>query len=114
MTSSGLRGSYSLTKEGINQSVTRTSAGAYALGVTNEENAFFISRVGRSDDDVNRRLHDYVGDYKKFKFEYYSSAKAAFEKECNLYHDFDPPDNTIHPDRPNNSTWKCPRCDVYD
>lgn len=116
MADSGLNGSYLLTKKGINDAVTRTSAGAYALGFVKDDK-FYIKYVGRSDDDVNDRLHKHIGkknDYKKFKFKYYSSAKAAFEKECRLYHDFKPRDNIIHPDRPNNSNWKCPVCKKFD
>ena len=113
MASSGLNGEYALTESGVDTNVTRTSAGAYALGRT-EDKTFLISYVGRSDDDVNARLKQHVGDYAKFKYGYFSSAKSAFEKECNLYHDFDPPDNKIHPDRPNNSNWSCPRCSKFD
>ena len=64
--------------------------------------------------DVAARLMDHVGDYKRFKFEYYGSAKAAFEKECRLYHDFDPPDNDVHPARSAGKDWKCPVCDIFD
>ena len=114
MASSGLRGPFPLTDTGIDNNVTKTSPGAYALGYTNDENAFRISRIGRSDTDVNNRLHDYIDDYKQFKYEYYASAKAAFEKECRLYHDFKPPDNKVHPARPNGTGWKCPVCNGFD
>lgn len=44
-------------------------------------------------------------------------AKAAFEKECALYHDFGGPqgqlDNEVHPARPEGTDWQCPRCDVF-
>ena len=115
MPSSGLRGPYSLNNETIDAVVTLKSAGAYALGKRGEDNVFYISYVGRSDDDINTRLKDWVGKYAQFKFEYYSSPKAAFEKECNLYHDFgeDSLDNKVHPDRPENTNWQCPRCDRF-
>ncbi len=113
MASSGLDGEYPLTESGIDTNVSRTSAGAYALGRTKDEK-YLISYVGRSDDDVNARLKQHVNDYDRFKYGYFSSAKAAFEKECNLYHDFTPFDNKIHPARPNNSNWSCPRCSKFD
>ncbi len=113
MAFSGLDGEYPLTESGIDTNVSRTSAGAYALGRTKDEK-FLISYVGRSDDDVNARLKKHVGDYAKFKYGYFSSPKAAFEKECNLYHDFEPPDNKIHPARPDNTNWICPRCSKFD
>ncbi len=119
MPSTGLKGSYVLNVETIDKVVTRTSAGAYALGKqkkTKDKKTFIISYVGRSDDDINNRLKKWVGKYPRFKFDYYGSPKAAFEKECNLYHDWgekDTLDNDIHPDRPDGSNWKCPRCKIY-
>ena len=113
MPNSGLSGPYSLTKQSIDKNVTRTSPGAYALGKTSA-NTFHISYVGRSDDDVADRLQDHVGNYDQFKYGYFDSAKAAFEKECRLYHDFDPPDNKVHPARPQNANWMCPVCTLFD
>jgi hypothetical protein len=111
----GLGGPYSLTTTGIDGAVQSISAGAYALGKMNDSGIFVIHRVGRSDTDVGKRLKDYVKDwYPEFLFGYLNSAKAAFEKECHLYHDFSPPDNFVHPDRPDGSNWKCPRCTIYD
>jgi hypothetical protein len=112
MANSGLNGPYVLSAANINAVVTQKSPGAYALG-DSQGDVFYISRVGRSDTDVNARLKSYEGKYNKFKYGYFPSAKAAFEKECHLYHDFDPPDNVIHPDRPEGSNWSCPRCRVF-
>ena len=112
MVSSGLGGPFPLTDHGIIDNATKTSPGAYALGKTRYA-TYYIGRVGRSDDDVNRRLHDYIWDYEQFKYEYYPSPKAAFEKECRLYHDFKPLGNKIHPDRPSETNWKCPTCDHF-
>jgi len=117
MPESGLRGPYPLDEQTIDRVVTETSSGAYALGKT-KDTTFYIKYVGRSDDDVNGRLKDHVGEYEQFKYEYYPSAKAAFEKECQLWHDFGEPEGTLdnksHPDRPDGTGWKCPRCDVFD
>ncbi len=115
MPSTGLRGSFPLTADGIRRNVTKSSPGAYALGrLRAEDSIFLVSRVGRSDKDVANRLGDYIGDYDRFKYEYYPSAKAALEKECRLDHDFDPPDNESPPDRPDNDGWGCPVCPVFD
>jgi hypothetical protein len=115
MPETGLRGPYTLNNSTIDEKVTETSAGAYALGLVNSDGAFVPKYVGRSDDDINARLKDWIGkNYSHFKFEYYSSAKAAFEKECDLYHDWKKQlDNEQHPDRSNGTNWKCPRCDVF-
>ena len=116
MPQTGLGSAYTLDNDTIDRVVTKTSAGAYALGRVSD-NTFYISYVGRSDDGINDRLKDWVGKYSNFKFGYYDSPKAAFEKECNLYHDFggkEKLDNDIHPQRPEGSDWQCPRCNVFE
>ena len=113
--STGLRGPYPLTTDGVTKSVTSTLPGAYALGFSDEKETFHVQYVGRSDDDVKARLLKHVPEpYRQFKFEYYASAKAAFEKECELYHDFPNDNNKLHPARPEGSYWKCPRCTTFD
>ena len=116
MASLGMQGPYDLTNDEIDNQVTKTSAGNYALGRVSN-GTFYVNYVGRSDTDLNDRLKDWIGKYKKFKFSYASSPKAAFEKECINYHDFggkEKLDNEAHPDRPDNSNWKCPRCNIFD
>lgn len=116
MASLNMNGPYELTKDEIDKKVTRKSAGNYALGYVND-NTFYVKYVGRSDDDLNDRLKDWVDKYKKFKYSYATSPKAAFEKECHNYHDFgesEKLDNEIHPDRPDGSSWECPYCDVFN
>jgi hypothetical protein len=114
MPTSGLLGPYDLTSIGVSKAVTRTSPGAYALGKT-ENGTFYLHYVGRSDGDVAARLQTHVSKwYPHFKFDYFSSAMAAFEKECHLYHDFTPGDNDVHPARPRDANWKCPACRIFD
>jgi len=111
-----MSGSYELTEQKIDEVVTKTSAGNYALGYIKEE-SFIVKYVGKSDTDVNERLKDWVKKYKRFKYSYASSPKEAFEKECRNFHDFGgipSLDNKKHPDRPANTDWKCPACDVFD
>ena len=118
MANLNMNGPYFFNKDKVDEVVTRTSAGNYALGYVNDENAFIVQYVGRADIDVNTRLKQHVGEpYKRFKFSYASSPKAAFEKECRNYHDFGESKklkNKIHPDRPQNSSWKCPCCAIFD
>ena len=115
MASLGMKGPYKLDKDTIDKKATHTLAGNYALGRNNKKGTFLIGYVGRSDDDVNDRLKKWIGKTKRplFKFSYASSVKEAFEKECNNYHDFKPPDNTSHPARPEGKYWKCPKCGKY-
>lgn len=113
-------GPYELKNKRIDSCVTKKSAGNYALGYirSNRDNtkSFIVKYVGRSDDDVNDRLKDHVGekdDYEYFMYSYASSPKAAFEKECLDYHNFGESrllNNDIHPARPSGCNWKCPCC----
>ncbi len=113
MAETGLRGPFALTISGINEEVTNTSPGAYVLDQSHDSGGFHISYCGRSDTDVNQRLIEHVGKYKRFKYEYYATPKEAFDKECGLYHDFNPPAKIQHPTRPSGSGWKCPHCKIW-
>jgi hypothetical protein len=55
-----MSGSYPLSDEAIDEVLTRTSAGNYALGYMDGE-TFNVFYVGRSDFDLKGRLHDWVG-----------------------------------------------------
>ena len=124
MASTGLNGSYSLDNDTIDSNVNKKSAGVYVLGYTKTEKKnekekkwFIVNYVGRADKDINDRLKKWVDKkYKRFKFGYFDTPKTAFEKECNIYHDFgekESLDNDIHPDRSENKNWQCPQCDVF-
>lgn len=113
MAQNGLRGPFALTDEVIDQEVSPSRPGAYVLENFGDPPEFRVDYVGRSDTDVNNQLHVHVGSYKRFRYEYCDSAQAAFERECSLYHDFEPRDNPIHPQRPPGTRWKCPRCRLF-
>lgn len=116
MASLDMQGPFNLTVAEIDQQITKTQTGNYALGKM-DGSTFIVQYVGRSDSDVASRLKQHVGKYPKLKFSYATSPKAAFEKECKNFHDFGEEkalDNKIHPDRPANSGWKCPVCNVFD
>lgn len=98
--------------ETIDQYVTQTRPGNYALGYVSN-GTFYVNYVGRADDDLNGRVHSWVGkkrDYTHFKMSYATSPKAGFEKECTNYHDFEKTDNEIHPAKPAGTFWKRPVC----
>ncbi len=102
-------GPHPLTVAGATAAVVYTSPGAYALGKMGTDGIFYIDYIGRSDDDIAGRLKQHAPErYPEFFFGYYPSAKAAFEKECWLYHTFRPVDNVVHPARPRGSNWTCP------
>jgi hypothetical protein len=113
MTRTGLSGPHRLSFDAIDAAVTRTSAGVFALGHADAQGRFCVNHVGRSDLDVRTRLLDCIGSEALFKYGYFASSQAAFEKECELFHDIKPPGNRVHPDRPRGTTWRCPRCRIY-
>jgi len=110
-----LSGPHPLDPETIATVVSRKAAGAFALG-RSEGQTFYIRFVGRSDEDLAAALSEHVGDYPRFKFAYFGSSRAAFEKECHLYHDFGETklDNRFHPLRPSSGSRHCPRCRIFD
>lgn len=113
MASTGLFGPYTLNNELIDKK-TGSGKGAYALGYVNSDGTFIVERIGRSDNDLNSRLKDHVGNYKAFKYGHFSTLKGAFEKECHLYHDFPSKNNPNHPARPAGTSYVCPVCDIFD
>lgn len=110
MSKSGLLGPYALNYDSINERVVRTSPGTFALGYVNGAGAFCISSVGRSDADVRERLKAMIGAESMFKYRYFESSRAAFEKECQLFHEFRPGGSPLHPARPAGSKLTCPYC----
>ena len=116
MSSLNMNGSYEYTSAKIDEILTKKSPGNYALGY-DTESSFIVKYVGRSDGDVATELKTYLSNgYKYFKYSYATSPKEAFERECKNYHDFggkEKLDNKVHPDRPDNSGWKCPSCSIF-
>lgn len=112
MASLQMNSAYPLDGTTISQKIMDKTPGNYALGRKNNEGEFLVSYVGRSDSDVKDRLQYWAAnsDHPLFKFSYASSANEAYEKECRNYHDFTPPENDIHPDKPKNSRVRCPIC----
>lgn len=110
MPQTGLYGSYSFNAANINAVVKGLGAGAYALGYNNEDGSLlYIQYIGRSDTDLNARLLSHIGEnYKHFQYAFFDDAIQAYNKECWLYHTFNPPDNDIHPAKPEGTNCKCP------
>jgi hypothetical protein len=116
MPSAGLRGPFRLSSNSISNIVTKRSPGAYILGSVEYDGMFVVSYVGGSDCDVGAGLGQHIGRYTDFKYEYYPSARAAFEKVCRVFHDFGGVrdlNDSIHPARPGSGKWRCPVCDIF-
>jgi len=71
-----MNGPYPLTDEAIDEALTRTSPGNYALGYMDGD-TFSVFYVGRSDSDVRQRLHEWVGMPSRYE-DYASPAKASW------------------------------------
>jgi len=112
----GLYGPYNLDNENIDTHVIGTGPGAYALGYVNNGGGLAVLYIGRSDDDLNGRLKNHIGEkYSSFKYIFYRTAKDAYNKECQLWHSFGGErllENKIHPDKGINKDWVCPICGV--
>lgn len=112
MAKTGLLGPYRLAYDEVHKVIARKSAGTFVLGHEDYSGRFLVSMVSRSDTDIRSRLCEHIGTATQFKFALYPTSKEAFEKECQLFHDFEPPHNIFHPSRPAGTTWECPRCQV--
>ena len=110
MPNTGLGTPYALTDANIDR-IAEQKIGAYALGSVSGD-TFTVNYVGRSDDDLNGRLKKWVGKkYTHFKCKHYATKKAAYEKECTMYHDFGGSaglDNDVHPAKPVGVACSCP------
>ena len=113
MANAGLMGPYRLNFEEIQDAIPRVAPGAFALGHRGPDGKFYVDFVGRADTDVRGKLHGLIGSSNLFKYSCASSAEAAFKKECEVFHDFKPPGNRMHPDRPAGTNWECPRCRFF-
>jgi hypothetical protein len=113
-----INGPHRLTPQKIDEVVTKTSPGNFALGRV-EDNGFCVLYIGRDDHDVAKRLRSFAGwhpRYREFVFGYAPSVRAAFDRECEDFHDYggtERLDNLTHPKRPSGTKWLCPRCDFY-
>jgi hypothetical protein len=67
MRSLEMSGSYPLDDAAIDTIVQRTSPGNYALGYMVDGDTFVVFYVGRSDSDVRRCLHEWVGTSSRYE-----------------------------------------------
>jgi hypothetical protein len=118
MASLRMHGPYDLTPEDIDRFVTPHTPGVFAVGYTRESGAFVVGYIGRDDSDLRSALRAQEPDETaRFKWMESASAMAAFDTQCELYHEFGGPDsleNEEHPARPKGSKWVCPVCDIFD
>lgn len=108
-------GAFDLTNAKIDELISSTCPGNYALGIISQKtNKFIVKYVGRSETDLNARLKQHVGRHPKFKFSFAATPQEAFEKVCRNFHDFGGTKklmNNVHPIPPSDVEWICPFCD---
>ncbi len=111
-------GPYDLTPDSIDRFVRPLATGVFAVGYTRENGAFVVRYIGRSDSDLRSALRAQPPDeMARFKWVESSSQMAAFDTQCELYHEFggaDALENDEHPPRPKGSGWVCPVCGIFD
>ncbi len=87
--------------------------GAFALSRDGRKAHF----VGRSIEDLRVRIPaaaDPDGGYRYFACFVTTTAREAFERECEAFHAWHPSDNCLHPRTPPGARWRCPErhCDA--
>jgi hypothetical protein len=105
-----MNGPYALTFDTLERVLPAEGRGIFTLGYVDHEGRFRVQKVGRDDTDLRARLIQLIGSSTMFKYALLRDARIAFEQECELFHEFRPPSNFIHPSRPAGTDWQCPRC----
>ena len=113
----GLLGPYVLSAESVDEHACDVGPGVYSLGQYDRNNdVFYVNYVGRSDINLNLRLHQHerANGFSYFKYAFYRSVRFTYEKECVLWHKFGGLElklkNKRHPDSPDGEAWQCPVC----
>ena len=105
-------GPHPLTDADICAHVSGSLAGAYVLGFTVADGIFDVDFVGRSAADLRQKLLLHTPyRHPEFLFTYCRNETEAYERECELYHEFHPRDNLVHPSAPLSSDLRCRICD---
>ncbi len=105
-----LKGPHELSFDTLEQVLAKARTGIFALGYVDQTGRFRVQSVGRDDYDLRARLCELIGSSVMFKFATMTSARDAFEQECELFHSLRPPSTVIHPSRPSGTDWRCPHC----
>jgi hypothetical protein len=59
---------------------------------------------------LKSKLKGHIGTASQFKFRHFALQRQAFERECEMFHQFLPVGNFLHPSRPSGTDWTCPKC----
>ncbi|MGY8999350.1 MAG: hypothetical protein ACKVIK_05470 [Rhodospirillales bacterium] len=101
----------------VDNSTDWSSASVFVLGGVRKgadgTPRFQIRRVSHVDGDLGIALRSHIGKFTGFRFKFFRSTHNAYDRECQIYHDFKPRENKEHPNRPKNTKFTCPvaKCD---
>lgn len=106
-----LSGVLPYTVAAIEDAVKKVAAGAYVLDPPDPREGVAVGFVGRSDTDLAEGLQRHVkAGYRRFAFTYTATAMDAYKKECQMWHEWKPAANPVHPVRPNGTDARCLIC----
>ena len=104
--------------EEVDNSVDWSSASVFVLGGVRKgadgKLRFQIKKVNHVDGDLGKELRKYIGKYSGFRFKFFRSTRNAYDKECQIYHEFKPSKNIKHPTRPRNTKFLCSVADCSE
>jgi len=111
-----MKGPFPFDEKSIDTHVDKKKIGNYLLGKI-EGGQFRTRYVGRSDNDLNRRLKEHIPEaYTHFMYSYQTHVNDAYHAECINFHEHGGTvrlNNEIHPDRPQGCYHlNCPRCGI--
>ncbi len=102
---------FPFTVASIEINVKKIAGGVYVLDPPDPRHRTAVGFVGRSDKDVAESLQRQVkAGYKEFAFTYTSSVLQAYDKECEMWHEWKPIANPVHPAKPPGKPMPCAIC----
>jgi hypothetical protein len=103
-----MRGPFPLLPLQVEMHVPPRVGGVYLLGKDPKR----VSLIVRTDKDMREALKGLREKYRFFSFETAVNRNEAFLIHCRLFHKYEDAglDDTAHPERPPDSTLKCPVC----
>jgi excinuclease UvrABC nuclease subunit len=106
-----MNGPYPMLQQTV-MGVVPTTVGAYVLG-TSANRALYVART----DNLRAGLLAHFAQHvhgavvvERFWFAEAPNTWAAYDLECQWYHQFSPTHNATHPIRPPGRAWGCPIC----
>lgn len=99
------------TLQAIEDEVRKTSPGVYVLDPPEQRVRVAGGFVGRSDTDIadSLRRHLRTG-YKTFAYTYVKTPIEAYQIECEMWHEWKPAPNPVHPTVPHGIKTLCMVC----